>query len=445
MRVFYVRWPLADGTKSERGKVFGRCRAALVAILLVGAFPLSTPAAEAPLAEQFAAARDSGAKWEAIELLQRMIIKDGESEEKLRELAGLRIEVGDVDRAREAIEKLTAKGAKDLHVLKGRLAMADGERAEAINEWGLAADSGGADASVLTDLVRALLYDNVPTTDALKRSEQLLALGKTPEALMYRCRARLLAREWQGAYDDCVAANEMDAANSDVRSWFPSFERLGGGGLVKLAMLEKTGDRIGQARILTENGLSAAAAAILDGVITDKTPEAGLRLFYAGVLSKAGQTFRGAGLRVIFQGNRIPLAPEKLAKIEEIDGTIKRERTAESFFLRAWNLNECEQFLMALDDCKSALDLKPDDPRALTEGAYASMRLDRLDDAYAMIAKATEQPSPNANMWRMRGDIEIALARHEAAVASYEKSLALENSDVTRARLTHTKLIAAPK
>ncbi len=420
---------------------------ALVVVLLLPQLTASTPGA-ASLEDQLAAALKLDQRLESIELLKRLIERDGPSTDRLKQLAQLQIQADDLERAAKTLAQLEKLNADGLDALRGDLAMANNDPATAIAHWKKAVTAQASDdkttAGLLQTLVRAMLRQQEADPDITTHADQLVALNKSAENLVLRCRARLLAGDWQGAYDDCFAANALDAEEQAVKSIFPSFERLGRGAVAKLTMLNKTGDAMAKARILAEAGLFEPAAILLKGTISPETKDVAPRLFYAGILAESGRAHLAAELGVMTRA-KLPVPQAQLDKIAKLDAKLSANPSAEDHFMRAWLLNDSGQYVLAIKDCEAALAARPNDARALTEAAFAYLQLDDKKKALELIIQSTEQPAPTSHMWRLRGDIEVALARHDEAIKSYEKSLALENSGETRSRLDRARLIAAPK
>ncbi len=420
---------------------------AVVILFLLPQPAFSTPEA-ASLEDQLAAALKLDRRRESIELLQRVIERDGATVDRLKQLAQLQIQADDLERAAKTLAQLEKQNAQDLDVLRGNLAMANDDPSTAIAHWKKAVTTLAADdqatPALLQTLVQAMLRQPELDPEIVTFADHLVALNKNAEALVLRSRARLFANDWQGAYEDCSAANALSAEEQAVKSLWPSFERLGTGGLAKLAMLKKKGDDIGTARILAEAGFAEPAARLLKGQISRDTKDVAPRLFYAGVLTQAGRAHLAAELGVMTR-SRLPLQQKQLEKIAELDAKINANSSAELYFKRAWLLNDVGQYILAIQDCEAALAAKPNDPLALTEAAFAHLQLENKTKALELITQSTDQPAPSSHMWRLKGDIEVALARHADAIKSYEKSLALENSADTRSRLQRARLIAAPK
>ncbi len=100
----------------------------------------------------------------------------------------------------------------------------------------------------------------------------------------------------------------------------------------------------------------------------------------------------------------------------------------ELFVTRAWQLNEIGQPALALPDAENALRFDANSAGAHAEMAYALAKLDRTDEAFAHIQRATEIDANFSTAWNYRGELEMRRGDLESAVDSLSRALAINQT-----------------
>jgi tetratricopeptide (TPR) repeat protein len=123
------------------------------------------------------------------------------------------------------------------------------------------------------------------------------------------------------------------------------------------------------------------------------------------------------------------LSSEFLQTVSRLDSEISVERSnAELYVARAWQLNDCGQPMLALEDTETALRFDPNSAGAHAESAYALAKLGRADEAVERVKRATELDPNFSTAWHYRGELEMARGDFIAAVDSLSRALAINQT-----------------
>lgn len=123
------------------------------------------------------------------------------------------------------------------------------------------------------------------------------------------------------------------------------------------------------------------------------------------------------------------LTPELIETIARLDSEISAEQNnADLYVTRAWQLNELNQPALALVDADTALRLDGKSAGACAEGSYSLMKLGRGDEAFERIKQATEVDPNYSTGWQYRGELEMARSDFVAAIESYTRALAVNQT-----------------
>ncbi len=149
------------------------------------------------------------------------------------------------------------------------------------------------------------------------------------------------------------------------------------------------------------------------------------KLFRALAVASLGQSEKSPVRNFQLQN----LTPEFLETVSRLDAEIAAEpQSAELLTQRAWQLNEIGQPSLALDDAQGALKSNPRAAGACAEASYALAKLQRKQEAYAQIRRATELDASFSTAWQYRGELEMQRGDYMAAIDSLTRSLALNQS-----------------
>ena len=123
------------------------------------------------------------------------------------------------------------------------------------------------------------------------------------------------------------------------------------------------------------------------------------------------------------------LKPEFLETVSRLDADIAADsNNAELYVARAWQLNDIAQPRLALHNAQTALQFEPNSAGALAEAGYALAKLDRGDEAFDNVKRATEADPSFSTAWQYRGELEMQRGTYVDAVESLSRALTINQS-----------------
>jgi tetratricopeptide (TPR) repeat protein len=241
---------------------------------------------------------------------------------------------------------------------------------------------------------------------------------------------------WVEALDDSRRAQELAPNDPDVRRGAKVFERLGKFLAqireldARLAMTPEDDQLLADRALFFLRGQDYELALIDAEAAGQKAPWAMRpRLFRAVALIELGRASECEGFGVDPRLRFASLSPEFLETVGRLDAEILLERdNAELYISRAWQLNEIGQPKLALEDAETALRNDANSAAALVEASYALTKLVRKDDALQRISHATEVDPTLPTAWQYRGELEMAREDYPAAIISFSRVLALNQT-----------------
>ncbi len=283
--------------------------------------------------------------------------------------------------------------------------------------------------------------------------DQLCALDPAASRFMDRALARFVAGQWRAALEDAVAANATDATDSYVQSEFPKFERLQGDPISQLEAWEKeAGDARPDSESVSDSTLDAWQNQLIlllekDGLahhqvararrLAQERPQATLsRMILAQLLRTLGSQQEAQELGVAVVNQASPLTSELARELHAFDTAIAADPgNLEKRYERLLLLHRIWQPQLAWEDAEFFLATENPPARYYVQAAIAQKRLGNLPRAASLCDQAIAQSPRDANALRLAGEIAQDRSLLPQAVEFFERSLAIENSSGTRARL----------
>jgi tetratricopeptide (TPR) repeat protein len=265
---------------------------------------------------------------------------------------------------------------------------------------------------------------------------RMIALQEDGATLARRSICRRRMHRWSEAQDDLRRARAFAPEDADVRRAAELLDRLTPFLSAIRALDARLAVTPGDDQLLADRALfflrgEDAELALEDSEAAAKAAPWAMRprLFQAIALRALERQPEAEKVGVVSDLRLNVLTPEFLETIGRLDSEISVERrNAELYVARAWQLNEINQPKLALEDAEMAQELDEKSAAACVEGSYALAKLGRTDDAIAQIKRATELDANHATAWHYRGELEMSVGDHSAAVESLTRALAINQT-----------------
>jgi tetratricopeptide (TPR) repeat protein len=351
--------------------------------------------------------------------------------------AGLRDRTG-LRETLAAWQKAVKRPSEKFYEFRGDLALADGQRGEALAAWTKSIARKDRKARVFEKIAR-LEQEEAHWSNAAANWSNALKLRETPRARIKRAICFRHLHQWDAALADLHQAEALAPDDQLVRREAVVFERLGKF-LAEVRELDKE-----LAALPNDFGLLAdrallflrakdAELALDDANRAGQLAPGAVRPKLFGALAQLALG-RESGLKTLAVRRPLQLealSPEFLQTISRLDADLALEPTnADLRVRRAWQLNEIGQPQLALADAEQALASNPKSAGACAESSYALAKLNRALEAYGQIKRATELDPNFSTAWQYRGELEMRQNDYLAAIDSLSRALAINQTVAT--------------
>lgn len=319
--------------------------------------------------------------------------------------------------------------------LAGNLALAEQDSARALELWTKSLAGKPTRRRVLRRI--ALLHHDEKRwaleDEALSR---LLEVDDRASVRVQRALARRRLHRWPDAVADVRRAQELQPAAAEVRETADLFERID----KFLPAIQDLSGRLAitpaDDQLLTDRALLFLRSGDPEMAFVDSEAASQLaswavrpRLFAGLALVQLDRKEEAQARGVNPQIPLDRLTPEFLETVNRLDAEMTLERTnTELFVTRAWQLNEIGQPALALQDAENAVRYDKNSAGAHAEMAYALAKLERNDEAFTHIQRATEIDANFSTAWHYRGELEMSRGNFESAIESLSRALAINQT-----------------
>ncbi len=248
------------------------------------------------------------------------------------------------------------------------------------------------------------------------------------------CQRRL--HDWDHAFQDWHRAQHLAPDDPEVRRWSKVFEKLS----KFLDQIRELDAKVlavsNDAGLLSDRALLLLRAGDPELALDDCEMASALapwavrpKLFQAIALIALNRASECERLSIRQPLRLEALTPEFLETMSRLDSAISVERSnSDHFAARSWQLNEIGQPMLALQDAEKASRLDQKSANAWAEVSYSLMKLGRAKEALERIKQATEFDPNLGSAWQYRGELEMAEGNNLAAIESFSRALAIENT-----------------
>lgn len=259
----------------------------------------------------------------------------------------------------------------------------------------------------------------------------LIDVQESASARIHRAMARRRLHRWDGALEDFRRAQQLAPQHPEVQRGARLFVRLG----KFLASIRELDAQLiaapNDAQLLGDRALMFLRGGDPELALADSAHAAQIapwavrpKLFAALALIDLDRATECEKLGVIQSLRLQACTPEFLETLSRLDAEISVERNnAELYVARAWQLNEIEQPVLALQDAETARELDQKSAGASAESSYALMKLGRAQEAFEQIKRATEIDPNLSTAWQYRGELEMGRGDCLSAVESLSRAL----------------------
>ncbi|MFN2476764.1 MAG: tetratricopeptide repeat protein [Chthoniobacterales bacterium] len=343
-------------------------------------------------------------------------------------VAGVKETLG---RWRVAVHKPSAKLAE----VTGDIAASEKEYAAATASWERALLANPYQPALLRKLAR-MQNTQGHWAEESKTLTSLIKLEDRADAHLARAMSFRRQHRWPEALQDFRRAQEMAPEDPEVQRLANVFGRIS----KLLAEMKELDSRLAVTphddQLLADRALLFLRAedpelAREDAESAAKTAPWSVRprLLQAIAFLQMGNVAEAEQLHVDPALRLERLSSEFLQTVSRLDSEISVERSnAELYVARAWQLNDCGQPMLALEDAESALRFDAKSAGAHAESAYALAKLGRADEALDRVRRATELDPNYSTAWHYRGELEMARGDFVGAVDSLSRALAINQT-----------------
>jgi tetratricopeptide (TPR) repeat protein len=374
----------------------------------------------------------------AIPLARRVIRMAPQDNRTWRKLVQAQIGLHDFEGAKQTLTDWRATVqplSPRVDEFEGDIAHEEHDLSGALQAWGKAAAGQPKNRRIL-EKIALLEQGERHWPQAIVVWDRSIALHDNATARINRAVCHRCLRQWNEAFDDLHHAQKLAPNDPEVQGWSRLFENLS----KYVEEIREFDARV--AAIPNDSGLLADRALLLlrsgDPELALDDSEQAMKLAPWAICPRL---FRGLALIALNRGKeceslaiRQPLrfeslTPEFLETINRIDSAISVERdNPEHYAVRAWQLNEIGQPLLAFEDGQNAVRLDPKSASGLAEISYALMKTGRGQEAFAKIKQATELEPNLATAWQYRGELEMSRGDNLAAIESLSRALSIQQT-----------------
>ena len=404
----------------------------VILLLFASAFPLR---AGGDLSVQIQMARADHDRLAEIDLLRRWLDKCPDDVAARRRLVSLWLDVSDYNMAESALADWNNPEPGFAARTKAQIAwQRDTNIERALDFLRKRAKAAPSDRETRLLLSTFLARDGF-RPEQVAVLDKLIAEKPSGDLLLDRALARRLLDDPARAVADARNASAMDPESSRIKNALPEFERLEKA-LAQIARIQKDLVRDpGSPSALFERSLWQLYASLPAKALADA--ESGLKRMPGSASGKIlktrsllnlGKIDRTKALIDLSVDTTKPLeTPELLKGIFLGDKMIENNsKNPQAYVTRSFHLNNDCQYLLAVIDCRSALDLDPSNLDALNNAALASCRLGNLPVATAYAQKLESLKPPPATLARVLGflaDMAFSRSNYSLAIDYADRSL----------------------
>jgi tetratricopeptide (TPR) repeat protein len=322
---------------------------------------------------------------------------------------------------------------------RGDLALAQGQRADALAAWTEALARRRRNPRVYIKIAR-LEQANGHWAEAAAAWTRGMQEEQSAKALVNRAICYRHLHSWEAARADVEGAAQIAPDDPLVRQERALLDRLGKFLAAIRDLDRELSARPNDAFLLADRALLFLRAGDPSLALDDASEAARLapaavrpKLFRAlaeGILGRASDRAVSTGVLRLES-----LSSDFLQTISRLDAEIAAEpKSADLLSNRAWQLNEIGQPQLALADAEAALQIDPQSAGASVEASYALAKLKRGSEAYARIKEATTLDANFSTAWQYRGELEMQQTDYLAAIDSLTRALAINQTAAALAK-----------
>jgi tetratricopeptide (TPR) repeat protein len=354
------------------------------------------------------------------EWTERRLEKNPKNESDWASLVESRLRDRDFARAEKALADWKAKVPKpspNIDRMRGEIAFVRDAMADAVEAWLRYLKANPKEWETRVRLANAYAQQHA-WKDAIRELSTVIETKPTATAFGQRAACRIRERDWGGAEKDIREANRLDATDSQVRKFFPAFERS----REWLPAVQKLDAAIAKEpenlSLVLDRGEWLVGAGFHDAGLDDFQ-----RVLKANPKSLRAQLWNGVilwerGDKQIQSSAVIKMRYDKFTKefrseLKAIDASTDPEARAQ-FLLR------CEQPLLAQLEV-SEIDGSP-------ARAQALLQLDRLPAAGVAARRAVEVHPDDPKAWLTLGRLELQNGNIQQAIEALNRSTKIKRS-----------------
>ncbi|MFL6526606.1 MAG: tetratricopeptide repeat protein [Chthoniobacterales bacterium] len=346
--------------------------------------------------------------------------------------------VGDLDGAKRAIASwrvAVEKPSTKLDEYAGDVALREGDPATAVQFWTKLLSVSPTHLRVLEKTARAE-GERQHWTEAEKAWARVVATRDSAVARVNHALSLRHLKKWEEALAELHQAQKLAADDPEVLRATGLFDRIA----KVLDEIRELDARLlltpQDFSLLADRALLLLRAGDPELALDDAQSAATLapaavrpKLFEAIALVGVGRADQCEKLGVETFIRLEALKPEFLETVSRLDADIAADsNNAELYVARAWQLNDIAQPRLALHNAQTALQFEPNSAGALAEAGYALAKLDRGDEAFDNVKRATEADPSFSTAWQYRGELEVQRGTYVDAVESLSRALTINQT-----------------
>lgn len=425
---------------SKRSTVRFLSRVCTVATLAFSSCHTATSKKQKALRAEFAQAMREHSYGRAAELARHLLTLNKQDNGSWDRLIQAQFGLRDYDGIKRTLEewrRTASKSSSKLDEYTGDLALTQSDPVAAVEAW----------TKALTGEPKALhIFEKIAQAERNQKhwaeeDAAWTAYINVQDAGMARLRRALCRRHlhrWEDAFDDLKHAKKLAPNDPEVSRTEKLFAQMGD----HLDQIREINAALAVSPndpgLLADRALLSLKGQDYEMALEDSIEAARLgpwalrpRLFQGIALIELGRLDEGTALGIQKSTRLATLTPEFLETISRLDSEISVERSnADLYVARAWQLNEINQPILALQDAEKGARLDSKSAGACAESSYALMKLGRVEEALEQIKRATELDANLATAWQYRGELEMERGETMAAVDSLSRALDM-NQTVT--------------
>lgn len=424
--------------------IFTRLIVPALLLAIAGSAVWAAPGDLKELREQLGRAEESEDKPAIVELSRRIIALAPRDDDAWESLIATQLELGDLDRCEQSLAEWAKSSAKPPGAIEdfwGDLLVRRKDYANAERHWlaYLGRKPKPSDAADMYDKLADLCLTQERWPDLAAYTGKAISAKDSAERRVAHAVALLHLHQWDAAFAEINKAQELDATDSKLKEFLPSFERLRRS-LPRIKILDgqiaKTPNSAGflldRARLLTLAETSGVALDDCRRAMTLQPAWVRARIQTGEALLDDKRVDDAARLQVsrnLVRGKNGHVTDQALRELAEADAALSKDGSnAEALANRSRTLRGLNQFVLALADAKAAIAANDNSANAHSEAAFSLKELNESKEALEHAVRATVLNPEDPTAWFCRGIMEAARADLAAAIASQTRALQLRES-----------------